>query len=300
MSDHQTLENMLKLLNLLSSNMRYTPDQIGERLNVSSRTAYRYLTSLKDVGFGVEKDARNAFFIPKTDKNMTNISQLVHFTEEEETLVYDIMQKLSSDAVMQRRLKAKMASVFNIKALEKTVTDNNAHSNIAKVLSAIKGKRLICLKNYHSGNSGSEEDRLVEAFDVTDNYSTIWAFDPRDGKNKVFKLARAEKVEETDQKWKYEKRHKADPVDVFRSFGKEPVPICIEFDLLVYNLLVEEYPAAKADVRKKDKDTWVLNTNVYNLNAVGRFVLGLYDHITIVNSPELQDDINNRLNKHKV
>lgn len=297
MMDHRTLENSLKLLKMLASSIRYTPEQIASALDVSSRTAYRYIQTLIDVGYSVQKE-NGMYFIPKTDKLYTDISKLVHFTEEEEGLVYDIMQSLTNDAVMQRNLKTKMAAVFNLDSLAMSVTESRAHSNLTKVLSAIKNHHQICLKDYKSSHSNTTADRVLEPYDIIDNYSTIWAVDPKDKTNKQFKLARANGVEELeDTPWLYEQLHQPDPVDVFRSSGKgNEYQICLELDTLAHNLMVEEFPLTKA-LMKKAGEKWRISTKVYNFYSVGRFVLGLIDHIKIIDSPELEKDIEERLQK---
>ena len=295
MDDHRTLENAMKLLKMLTSSVKYTPDEIASRLDVSSRTAYRYIKTLEDVGFSVQRE-NGAYFIPKTDKLYTDISQLVHFSEEEECLIYDIMQHLSYDPVVQRNLKVKMAAVFNLDSLAKSVTEERSHSNLSKVLSAIKNHHQICLKNYRSSHSNTIADRLVEPFDITDNYSTIWAFDTADRVNKQFKLSRTSCVDElVEQPWKFGDKHKAAPVDVFRSSGDgKKYKICLELDTLAQNLLVEEFPLTKSLVKKVD-GKWRISTTVYSLYSVGRFVLGLIDHIRIIDSSDLTKHIEERL-----
>lgn len=293
MEDHRTLENVLKLLNKLAAKKRYTPDEVAEMLGVSSRTAYRYLTTLGDVGYSLQKE-KGAYFIPSEDKAFSDISQLVHFTEEEEALVYDIMQRLSSDAVMQRNLKSKMAAVFDLDAVAKSVTETAAYSSLAKIIAAIKNEKYVCLKGYHSGNSDRVTDRVVEPFSLLENYSVLWAYEPASHKNKIFKLSRVDVVEEMDKHWLYKSSHQAEEADAFRSYGPLTYNVNLSFDLLVYNLLIEEYPATRNLIRKNG-DTFTLNTKVARLDTVGRFVLGLIDHIRIVDSPELKAELQRRI-----
>ena len=67
------------------------------------------------------------------------------------------------------------------------------------------------------------------------------------------------------------------------------------------SLLVEEYPLAEMDLRHED-DKWILETMVSGMEGVGRFVLGLLNEIKIIDSPALEDYIDNYVNnflKHK-
>ena len=66
---------------------------------------------------------------------------------------------------------------------------------------AINSGHTICLVGYDSSNSNtSDKDRKVEAFAFTDNKrcDSLWAFDPKDRKNKVFHLRRADVVKVVD------------------------------------------------------------------------------------------------------
>ena len=57
--------------------------------------------------------------------------------------------------------------------------------------------------------------------------------------------------------------------------------------LMAKNLLIEEYPLSARDLTYED-GYWWLRTNVKSLVGVGRFVLGLAEHIEIVDSPQLE------------
>ena len=56
------------------------------------------------------------------------------------------------------------------------------------------------------------------------------------------------------------------------------------------NLLIEEYPLASNDVTFEDGHWW-LKTTVKDMAGVGRFVIGMADEITVIDSPALKDYI---------
>lgn len=95
---------------------------------------------------------------------------------------------------------------------------------------AINSGHTICLVGYDSSNSNtSDKDRKVEAFAFTDNKrcDSLWAFDPKDRKNKVFHLRRADVVKVLDERWKYAKLHKTYELDIFGFSGNENIPFDI-------------------------------------------------------------------------
>ena len=56
------------------------------------------------------------------------------------------------------------------------------------------------------------------------------------------------------------------------------------------NLLVEEFPSAKEFIKphKGDNSIWYFDTEVYQMEGIGRFYLGLANHIKILRTPELE------------
>ena len=61
------------------------------------------------------------------------------------------------------------------------------------------------------------------------------------------------------------------------------------------NLLREEYPLSEQTLTQQDNQTWLLQTEVCSYEGVGRFVLGLYDDIQIIESPQFQTYIDKRI-----
>ena len=67
---------------------------------------------------------------------------------------------------------------------------------------------------------------------------------------------------------------------------RKPHPVAF----MAATLLCEEYPLADAELSPAAADgSRILDTQVCALQGVGRFVLGLADHIRILDAPELRD-----------
>lgn len=51
----------------------------------------------------------------------------------------------------------------------------------------------------------------------------------------------------------------------------------------------EEYPHARKCLTKGDDDThWLFETDIANYEGIGRFVLGLYEHIEVIEDDGLK------------
>lgn len=52
------------------------------------------------------------------------------------------------------------------------------------------------------------------------------------------------------------------------------------------NLLIEEFPLAEKYMEREDDAHWLFHTEVCKYEGIGRFVLGLFEDIEIINSPD--------------
>ena len=166
---------------------------------------------------------------------------------------------------------------------------------------AIRSKRKVILKAYESAHSQEVADRFIEPFELTTNCIDVWGFDLEKQENRVFKISRIGKVCLLQDSWSNEESHQTSKTDCFRISSFEQSPVKLELSLMAKSLLVEEYPLAEMDLRHED-DKWILETMVSGMEGVGRFVLGLLNEIKIIDSPALEDYIDNYVNnflKHK-
>ena len=84
--DQPKIERLLRLMKLLTANTEYTVDDLAERLGMSRRTVYRYIDTFRDAGFVVRKSGA-CIRLDKESPHFREISQLVHFTEEEAVIL---------------------------------------------------------------------------------------------------------------------------------------------------------------------------------------------------------------------
>lgn len=162
--------------------------------------------------------------------------------------------------------------------------------NVSSLLEAISGKRKVILHGYSSSSSGDVRDREVEPFAFSSGHSTIWCYDLASKTNKVFKLDRISNVEILKDRWEFESHHKQGKMDVFRMTGDSPVRVKLALTLMAKNIIVEEYPDSEKDLIKTDSnDRWILETDIYQLEGVGRFYIGLAAEIDIIDAPGLKE-----------
>ena len=173
----------------------------------------------------------------------------------------------------------------------KVFREKNLAAAISLLQHACSQKKCVVLHNYASSHSGIVADRIVEAYDVKPEDGLVMCYDRKKLKNGVFKINRIGYVEILEnEQWTHIAAHKKIDVDAFHMSGTKPIPVSLQLDLMAKNLLIEEFPSAKEFIKphKGDDNIWYFDTDVYQIEGVARFYIGLANHIKILNAPELK------------
>lgn len=187
--DQPKMERLLRLMKLLTGNVQYSVNDLAERLETSPRSIYRYIDTFKEAGFVIQKKG-DTFRLGKESKHFKDISQLIHFTEEEAYIVNKLIDALDDTNLLKQHLRHKLASVYDCTSLADCVVRGNNAQNVHAVIEAIETQKQVVFTNYASSNTGIVRDRRVEPFAFTTNYVQIWCFDLEAKTNKLFKTER--------------------------------------------------------------------------------------------------------------
>ena len=98
-------------------------------------------------------------------------------------------------------------------------------------------------------------------------------------------------VQKQDSNWQYESQHHSETLDDFRTHGDECHHIKLKMDRMAKELLVEEYPLSENHITTVDENHWLYEADVHKIEGAGRFAIGLYPHIIILEGKELNDYI---------
>lgn len=286
--DQPKMERLLRLMKYLSGSVNYTIDQLGSRLEMSPRTIYRYIDTFKAAGFAVTKLYGDIYKLGKLPRNTVDIDKLIYFSDEEACLVNSLIDSLAPTNTLKANLKQKLSAIYNSTSIADYVADSGNAAHVEALGEAINEKRAAVLRNYGSSNSNTIRNRRIEPFGFTTDYAEVWGYDLEDGKCKTFKISRIGEVELTSEPWAFEKRHARTGRDIFRMSGTDPVHIRLQLSLKAKNLLVEEYPLASKCLTG-DADRWILDTDVFQMQGVGRFVAGLMGDVTVLEGEELRN-----------
>ena len=295
--DHGRIVRLLKLMELLSSNVDYTIQELMDRLETSRRSVFRYIDSLKVAGFTMKKKGTSVHKLLTNSCHKIELSQLIHLSDEEAYLLHNLIGALTSDCQVAINLEKKLTALFDATSVTEIIGNKVAGENIMRLRQAIDEKKQVTLVGYESGNTISISDRLVEPIKFSTNYTDVYAYEVATGITKVFKISRISQVEVTLTDWQHEDKHEIIETDCFRMAGKEDIQVTLKMTLKAKNLLIEEYPLSSKYI-SFDGEHWWFKGNVKELAGVGRFTLGLADQITVTDTPVLKDYIRRFAQEH--
>lgn len=289
-------ERQLRLMMMLTQNRNYTLEELGERLDMSTRNVYRYVEAFKMAGFVVRKKGKY-YSLDKSSPYFKDITSLVHFTEEEAYILKRAIESVDGNTMLKQDLKRKLYKVYDYDILSEIVVRNGIADNVHFLYEAIKQKKQVYFRQYKSSNSHVVKDRLVEPFAFTANNNEIWCYEPMSGRNKLFKVSRISKVEMTETPWQAEAEHREGYIDVFHNSSDRRLPVTLRLGMAAANLLVEEFPLAEKYMTKEEDGHWIFSVEVCRYEGVGRFVLGLYEDIEIIDSPDFKEFLSEKMKK---
>ena len=289
--DQPKIERLLRLMKMMTTNTTYSVDDMADRLDMSRRTIYRYIDTFREAGFVIRKSG-NYIRIDKESPHFKDISQLVHFTEEEAVILKRAIESIDNTNLLKQNLKRKLYSVYDNKILADTIVQGEAAATVHSLIEAIEDKQTVILHDYRSAHGSAVRDRKVEPFAFTTNYVQAWCYDTESNSCKLFKISRIGSVEVLNQRWQYAEQHRKGFIDIFRmtSNSEQHPHIRLSLGLLARNLLVEEYPLAEQYLQQEEgSERWILDVDVANYAGAARFVVGLMDDIRIIDSPEFEN-----------
>lgn len=292
---HDKLGLQLELLLLLTENKQWTVEMLCEHLGIQRRNLYYYLEFFKQAEFGVRKQG-NYYYISRQSPFISKLCDVVKFTDAEALVMKRLIDGADEKDLLVRSIKKKLERFYDFHVIENS-TENKHQTRIAqKLYDAIMSERVVLIHGYSSPHSQTLTDREIEPFLLMNGNHDVRAYEHKSDMCKTFKISRMTDLEILDKPWRYRSKHLAMFTDYFNFSGDAPKEVCLRLDRLSYNVLIEEFPKTERDiVAEEDGEHWMFKPSICSMIGIGRFILGLYDHIEIIDSPELDDYIKKKI-----
>lgn len=282
MATQQKMLRIFRLIRLLNTRPYKTVQQLSKILDTTSRSVYRYLDFLAEVGYLIDKDAHNRYFIiHESDQKRDTL-----LDPDEAYYIQDTLQQVAPDHPLVAQITAKLNKIHSLIPIASHLPKVQAYRNVQKLGEAIQMGLRVRLLNYHSTSSQKIADRHVEPIHFDDDFAYLLAFDLDAQEQRQFKIDRIESVLLTAER--IEGAHEVMPVDVFGFTGDNWQNAELRLSSIAYRLLIEEFPNARSFV-KEEADSYRADIPVRDWRGLGRFILGLPGEITVLGPTDMID-----------
>ena len=273
---------------LLTQNRLLSIEEICNRVGMSRRSVYRYIDAFKSMGFVVKKEGTR-YRLDHSSPFFSEIVTGIQFTEAEGVALSQILNSVYNNSAEVRALREKLSNLYNPDILSRHSVDSTLAQNISRIFQAIKEERVVLLRDYNSPSSGQVSNRIVEPYLFINENAEVRCYELSTKMNKTFKVSRCADVELLDLLWSHKEEHMPFYSDLFGFTGDTRLPVSILLGQLSTSVLLEEYPDAQRQMSLQPDGRQLLKTEVCSYVGIARFVLGLYDDIEVVDSPEFKE-----------
>ena len=289
------LKKQLELLILLSDGRNYTIEELCERMELSRRNFYYLLDFIKHAGFIVFKN-QGCYHIDRRSPFFTQLLQTIQFTDRDVKTIHSVLTMAGNDSEMVNQLRQKLENAYSLSVSADSPVRRQMDSNLKMLRKAMNEKRTVRLVGYSSPHSHTVKDRIVEPFLLLHDNQDVRCHELVSGANKTFKISRMTGVEMLDTPWLHEDSHRQVFTDIFMFSSEERHRVRLRLGQLSHNLFMEEYPQGAHYVTPNEDSSWLLDIEVCDYRGLGRFVLGLFKDIEVVEGDGfkayMKDEIN--------
>lgn len=280
----------------LSRGRYLTPKMLSEELGIELRTIYRYIDDIKESSFFKFEQRSKKFRISRESLFWRYVMDSLYLTDKEAKALQPFLEQCETDDPAIISVRDKVRNIMNnyIEPIAKD-TDMKVLANMSNIQRAIDEKRMVMLRGYTSLHSDTKNDRLVEPFRFLGNKNDVRCYELSTQMNKTFKMSRCESVEILDVLWQFKKSHKEMFTDIFQFSDETKTRVRLLLGNLSKTILLEEHPAAERYLIPHHDGRWMLDAEYCSMKGIGRFYLGLFEDIEIVDSPEFKEYLTERL-----
>lgn len=292
MAAQQNLLRALKLIRLLKQRPGKTLAQLAQLLDCTPRHARRYMDALEEAGFLIDKEGKRPprFYLYEDERR-----QQTEFTEEEAQLLRQALAAIPDTNPLLAPLQQTVFQRSMLLPIADGLVDQHQSQVVARLAQAIRDRVQVRLLRYHSLNSNTISDRLVEPYGFSEHFSRLTAYEPSSDTVKTFKTQRIEDVLLLDVA--QTKPPSEVPIDPFDWPGT-PIRVSLRLTVMAHRLLIEEHPLTHPDVQLRPNDgafPYAYTGEVRSWVGVGRFILSLPGQVIVDEPDELRAYLQGRV-----
>lgn len=289
MEELAKISRVLRLIKLLADKPTRNVKELGKLLETSDKTIYRYIKLLEELGYLIDKDAENRYFLFED-------TVLIHalWDSVELDILKVLINTMETSHPLQESIRRKLYLSSNLVPLAEELIDRGQARILMLIKTAIgEGKKIKILK-YQSANSNEISDRIVDPIALVRSDSQLSAYDVEKQDYRHYKIKRMQGVVVLDQK--QSALHQDTFTDIFGFTSNQHFIVKLDLKKRAYRLLIEEYPESRPFMADQDGEfPYRFVCKITDNTGVGRFILGLPGEIKIAEPYELKAYIKNKL-----
>lgn len=276
MFNQNRIYRVFRLINLLKSTPAKSIKRLSESMEVSERSLYRYMELLVEVGFEIQKDSSNRYYL-KND-------HIESFTKEEAELISKSISSNNKSNPLVKSIRTKLVLLDEMNVASNEIVASHYSKVISKLQEAIETKSQVILSKYQSASTERVSDRLVEPVSFSSNFDSITAFEVKTGLNKFFKIERIGDVKILDSSFEYATKHESLESDIF-GFNDtgERHHVTLQLSMRSMLWLKDDYPLSVSFMKEAEDGKWILEVEVFSMEPVNRIVRSMPDDIISIN-----------------
>ncbi len=276
MFNQNRIYRVFRLINLLKSTPAKSIKRLSESMEVSERSLYRYMELLVEVGFEIQKDSSNRYYL--------NHDHIESFTKEEAELISQSISSNNKNNPLVKSIRTKLALLDEMNVASNEIVASHYSKVISKLQESIETKSQVILSKYQSASTESVTDRLVEPVSFSSNFDSITAFEVESGLNKFFKIERIGDVQILDIPFEYPTKHESLESDIF-GFNDtgERHHVTLQLSMRSMLWLKDDYPLSVNFMKEVGDGQWILDVEVFSMEPVNRIIRSMPDDILSIN-----------------
>lgn len=286
----------LDVIRAISGDKILSAPDIAKILGTSLRNAYYVVKALSAYGFFVNHN-RLGYNLDATSPFFKDINDSVGLNVDQSFYLYRMLIGKDVDNPMAAGIRLKLKRFYHFDVLGGNKKNYGPYTNYMLLQSAMKDHKCVVLHNYASSNSLTVRDRLVEPFMFLGEDTDVRAYEVESGRNKTFKISRISIVEILDREWENVNKHRNAFTDMFMYSGEVRHHVLLRLDVSSYNCMQEEYPHSIFCLRPDDDTHWLFETDVANYEGIARFIMGLFDHIEVLEDKGLKKYLKEKIKR---
>lgn len=282
MTAQEKLKRLLLMLDMLQP-PGSTLHEIADELEMSKRTAERYVKMLREAKFKCEKDKAGRYYLFESPRKGISLN----LTNEEAGFLYQLVKQTSGSNPIAMTIRGKMYLRTSMGQLAKNRFRLQASEVIETLSIAMHEHRQVELDTYYSAITGKAVVRKLEPMRFTENYQYLLAYEAKDNLMVNLKIDRINAVRILDEPCT-QRPDAVKGVDVFHiAANHEFHEVSLLLNPLAHRLLIEEYPDAEQHISPSENEAFPFRfqATVHNFLPLGRFCLGLPGAV-LVESPD--------------